>query len=210
MNKSYLLCLMLLSTSVNAAEASKAVKTEEKAQLSKQDYRDLLKSLAADSSKVRKQARNKLEKLNKIDFAAMLKLMKNSQDVELRELAKEVESAKLTQNWIKTASGLKYKILKPGVAAGPKPTKTSIVTVHYEGRLPNGKVFDSSFERGQPLSFKLTAVIEGWTEGLQLMRPGAQFEFEIPPELAYGQRGTGPIPANSTIFFKVQLLSFEP
>ena len=90
-----------------------------------------------------------------------------------------------------TPSGLKYQVLKQGTGTvSPKPTDT--VNVHYHGTLLNGTVFDSSVERGQPISFPLNRVIPGWTEGLQLMKVGDKFKFEIPPNLAYGPNSPSP------------------
>ncbi|HWX18745.1 MAG TPA: FKBP-type peptidyl-prolyl cis-trans isomerase [Candidatus Binatia bacterium] len=108
-----------------------------------------------------------------------------------------------------TASGLKYQVLKQGTGTvSPKPTDT--VKVHYHGTLLDGTVFDSSVERGQPISFPLNRVIPGWTEGLQLMKVGDKFKFEIPPNLAYGPNSPSPkIPPNSTLVFEVELLGIE-
>jgi FKBP-type peptidyl-prolyl cis-trans isomerase len=108
-----------------------------------------------------------------------------------------------------TASGLKYQVLKRGTGTvSPKATDT--VKVHYHGTLLNGTVFDSSVQRGQPISFPLNQVIPGWTEGLQLMHVGDKFKFEIPPNLAYGDRSPGAgIPPNSTLVFEVELLGIE-
>jgi len=89
---------------------------------------------------------------------------------------------------------------------GPKPTSTDKVKVHYEGKLINGKVFDSSYERGEPIEFELNQVIPGWAEGLTLMPVGSIFELYIPSDLAYGDRSIGEIPAGSTLIFKVELL----
>ena len=105
---------------------------------------------------------------------------------------------------ITTASGLQYEILKEG--RGQKPTATDKVKVHYEGKLINGKVFDSSYERGEPIEFELNQVIPGWAEGLTLMPVGSIFELYIPSDLAYGDRPIGEIPAGSTLIFKVELL----
>lgn len=109
-----------------------------------------------------------------------------------------------------TASGLQYEVIKEGAGESPKATDT--VTVHYKGTLINGEVFDSSIERGQPVSFPLANVIPGWTEGLQLMKPGAKYKFAIPAALAYGERGAGvKIGPNSTLIFEVELLQLgEP
>jgi peptidylprolyl isomerase len=110
---------------------------------------------------------------------------------------------------ITTASGLKYQVLKKGTGtASPKATDT--VNVHYHGTLLHGTVFDSSVQRGEPISFPLNRVIAGWTEGLQLMKVGDKFKFTIPPNLAYGENSPSPaIPPNSTLVFEVELLGIE-
>jgi len=107
-----------------------------------------------------------------------------------------------------SASGLQYEVLREG--AGPKPGATSTVEVHYEGRLINGKVFDSSYQRNETISFPLNRVIPGWTEGLQLMPTGAKYRLYIPSELGYGARGAGAdIPPNSDLIFDVELISIR-
>jgi peptidylprolyl isomerase len=109
---------------------------------------------------------------------------------------------------ITTASGLKYMVMKKGAGTvSPKPTDT--VKVHYQGTLLNGTVFDSSIQRGEPAVFPLDRVIPGWTEGLQLMKVGDKFKFEIPANLAYGSRSLSGIPANSTLVFEVELLEIQ-
>lgn len=106
----------------------------------------------------------------------------------------------------RTASGLQHKITKPGNAV--KPNATSSVTVNYEGKLDNGTVFDSSFTRGTPSTFRLNQVIAGWTEGLQLIGEGGSIELIIPPALGYGAAGSGTsIPPNATLNFKIDLIS---
>ena len=114
-----------------------------------------------------------------------------------------------TTGYTTTASGLKYKVVKEGTGAMPKAE--DIVEVHYTGKLLDGTVFDSSVERGETISFPLNGVIKGWTEGLQLMKEGAKYEFIIPPYLAYGERGPpgGPIGPNATLYFEVELFKVK-
>ena len=105
-----------------------------------------------------------------------------------------------------TASGLQYEVIKEGT--GKKPAATDTVSVHYEGTLINGQVFDSSIRRGQPVEFPLNRVIPGWTEGVQLMSVGSKYRFFIPAELAYGDRGApGAIPPCAALIFDVELLA---
>lgn len=108
---------------------------------------------------------------------------------------------------ITTSSGLQYEVISRGANADAQsPVATSRVTVNYHGTFVDGRVFDSSVERGRPAAFPLNQVIRGWTEGLQLMKPGDKFRFFIPPELAYGEAGRGPVPANTTLIFEIELL----
>jgi len=106
-----------------------------------------------------------------------------------------------------TDSGLQYKVITMG--EGTRPAATDTVTVHYRGTLLNGEEFDSSYSRNQPMTFQLDQVIPGWTEGLQLMPVGSKFMFWIPPGLAYGPSGGGPIGPNATLTFEVELLGIE-
>ncbi len=106
-----------------------------------------------------------------------------------------------------TASGLQYEVLTQGNGAKPKPS--DIVKVHYHGTLTDGSVFDSSVQRGEPASFQLDQVIDGWVEGLQLMPVGSKYRLTLPPALAYGEQGAGPIPPSSVLVFEVELLSID-
>lgn len=118
------------------------------------------------------------------------------------------ESLKANPLVLETPSGLRYEIIEPGTGGHPGPADT--VTVHYEGTLVNGTVFDSSRQRGSPATFALTQVIPGWTEGVQLMQVGGRAKFYIPASLAYGDTSPGGIPAGAALTFDVELLSFEP
>ena len=111
---------------------------------------------------------------------------------------------------VTTASGLQYQVLRPG--SGERPMPTSKVRVNYEGKLLDGTVFDSSYQRGTPAEFGLDQVIKGWTEGVALMPVGSKYRFWIPGELAYGENGTqgGPIGPNATLTFDVELLTILP
>ncbi len=144
------------------------------------------------------------------------------QAVDQEALAQELEAARVNrekgeaflaanakkEGVVVTASGLQYEVLKKG--RGDSPKATSTVKVHYTGTTINGEVFDSSVERNEPISFPLSAVIPGWTEGVQLMKVGAKYRFYIPQELAYGQNSpTALIPPYSVLIFEVQLLEIE-
>jgi FKBP-type peptidyl-prolyl cis-trans isomerase len=109
---------------------------------------------------------------------------------------------------VTTASGLQYKVLAPG--SGESPKATDEVTVNYRGTLLDGTEFDSSYKRGQPASFPVGRVIPGWTEGLQLMKPGGKYQLFVPPQLAYDTRPRPGIPPGSLLMFEVELLSFKP
>ena len=105
-----------------------------------------------------------------------------------------------------TPSGLQYRVITEG--SGAKPSASSKVKVHYTGKLIDGNIFDSSVQRGEPAEFGVTQVIPGWVEGLQLMNVGSKYEFVIPSELAYGERGAGAaIPPGAVLVFEVELLA---
>ena len=144
---------------------------------------------------------------------------KKMQERQMQERLAQAEKATaegekfLTENKAKdgvktTESGLQYEVLTEG--KGTKPTAQDRVTVHYKGTLINGETFDSSYDRGQPVTFPLANVIPGWTEGVQLMTPGSKYRFVIPAALAYGERGAGvKIGPNETLIFEVELISVE-
>jgi FKBP-type peptidyl-prolyl cis-trans isomerase len=107
-------------------------------------------------------------------------------------------------------SGLQYKIVKSGAKTGPSPAPRDRIKVHYEGKLLNGTVFDSSIARGQPADFPLRGLIPAWVEAVQLMHPGDEWILWAPPSLAYGDDDRGPIPGGSVLEFKMSLIDFTP
>ncbi len=109
-----------------------------------------------------------------------------------------------------TATGLQYKVIKPGDAKAPTIAATDEVTVNYRGKLLDGTEFDSSYSRGVPATFPVGGVIKGWQESLMLMKPGAKYQLFVPPELAYGANARPGIPANSLLIFDVEVLSVKP
>jgi FKBP-type peptidyl-prolyl cis-trans isomerase len=114
---------------------------------------------------------------------------------------------KTKEGVVELPSGLQYKVIFPGT--GDNPAETDSVTVHYKGMLIDSTVFDSSYDRGTPATFKLGEVIPGWREGVKLMKPGAKYILYIPPQLGYGDNPVGPIPAGSILIFEVELLSVK-
>lgn len=115
-----------------------------------------------------------------------------------------------------TASGLQYKVLASGPAGGARPDINDLVSLHYEGSLTDGSVFDSSFDRGQPFitapeGLNGSPIIPAWTEALQLMRPGDEWIVYAPPALGYGERGAGAqIPPNAVLVFRIKVLDVQP
>jgi len=149
----------------------------------------------------------------KASMAAMDEVVKAK--AKAKAEAVKVESKKFLEENAKkegvkvTESGLQYTVIKEGEGAKPKATDT--VKVHYKGTLVDGKEFDSSYKRGEPISFPLNGVIKGWTEGLQLMPVGSTYRFFIPSELGYGDRGAGAdIPGGAALIFDVELIEINP
>lgn len=134
------------------------------------------------------------------------KMQKEQGNAAKQEGEKFLAENKGKEGVVTLASGLQYKILKDG--NGPKPKASDTVKCHYEGRLINGQVFDSSIRRGEPAEFPVSGVIAGWVEALQLMPEGSKWQLYIPSELAYGAHGAGQsIGPNATLIFDVELLS---
>ena len=175
---------VLLKGLKDAFSGGKVVLTQQQAQ---QCINEAISKASAVKNKAETEA-------NKIKYAP---IMKEGQDF--------LDQNKKRAGVQTTASGLQYEVLTAGT--GVKPLATDSVLVHYKGTLLNGKQFDSSYDRGEPISFPLNRVIPGWTEGVQLMPAGSKYKFFIPYNLAYGERGAGAdIPPYSTLIFEVELL----
>lgn len=138
----------------------------------------------------------------------MTKMQAQENSKAKEDQAKFLSENKKREGVVELPSGLQYQVVKAGT--GPKPQLTDKVKVHYEGFLLNGKKFDSSVDRGEPVTFPLTQVIKGWTEGLQQMNVGSKYTLYIPYELAYGEQGAGKvIPPFSMLIFEVELLEIQ-
>ena len=157
---------------------------------------------AGDSTKI------SLEEAGKTLNDYFQKLQQTQMDASKGEGEKFLEENKTKEGVVTLPSGLQYKVIVEGT--GEKPGPTDVVKVHYHGTLIDGTVFDSSVERGEPISFPLNGVIPGWTEGLQLMPTGSKYILYVPSHLAYGERGAGQmIGPNTTLIFEVELLEIE-
>ena len=148
-----------------------------------------------------------LLKSNTLSADSATKIEQQQYDYHTQQL--KTRNADFLKNYAKqkgvksTASGLLYKVIKEG--DGAMPTDTSEVEVHYEGKLVDGTVFDSSYKRGETAMFAVNQVIKGWSEAVKLMKVGAEYEVCLPYEIAYGERGTRGIPPYSTLIFKIEL-----
>ena len=161
-----------------------------KLQLTDEQIKTVMSALQASVQQKQEAKRVAAEAKNKKDGAAYLEANASKPGVT------------------KLPSGLQYKVLTAGT--GPKPTATDSVVCNYRGTLIDGTEFDSSYKRGQPATFPVGRVIKGWTEALQLMPVGSKWQLVIPSDLAYGDRGQGPIGPDATLVFEVELMSIQP
>ncbi len=157
--------------------------------LTGEEARETLIALQKDLMAKEQERRNQVAEKNKKEGEAFLAENKGKEGV------------------VTLPSGLQYKVVKPG--DGPSPKETDNVETNYRGSLIDGTEFDSSYKRGQTVVFPVKGVIRGWTEALQLMKVGGKWQLYVPPELAYGERGAGPIGPNATLIFDVELLSIK-
>ncbi len=166
-------------------------------------------SLKGDSSLMTdEEMKETLQNFQKKMMMKRVAQVKLQSDVNLKAGKEFLELNKKKEGVVTTASGLQYKVLEVGKGINPKSDDT--VVVEYTGRLLDGKVFDSTEKTGKPISFNVGGVIKGWTEALQLMKPGGKMEVYIPSELAYGSRNSGgPIGPNQTLIFHIKLLSVK-
>lgn len=159
--------------------------------LTEQEIRDVLATLQKDVQAKQMEKRKQLGEKNKADGQKFLAENKTKDGV------------------ITLPSGLQYKVLTPG--QGESPRSNDVATVNYRGTLIDGTEFDSSYKRNAPATFAVNGVVKGWTEALQLMKPGAKWQLFLPPELAYGERGSGQqIGPNAALVFEVELISATP
>jgi len=120
---------------------------------------------------------------------------------------KFLEENKKKPGVIELPDGLQYQVMKEGT--GPTPAATDTVVMHYHGTLIDGTIFDSSVDKGQPITYPVNGFIQGWQEALQMMKVGSKWKLFVPPSLGYGDRGSGKVPANATLIFEMELLSIK-
>jgi FKBP-type peptidyl-prolyl cis-trans isomerase FklB len=172
-------------------EALKQGLSGEKSLLSQQEIQETMDKFSRDLTAKRQEAHRKLAQKNKEEGEKFL-------------AANQKEKGVVTEK-----NGLQYQVLTPG--KGKKPGPTDLITVHYKGTLIDGSEFDSSYQRGEPVTFQLNRVIRGWQEALPNMKEGAKWKLFIPAKLAYGPMGQGPkVGPNATLIFEVELLKVEP
>jgi FKBP-type peptidyl-prolyl cis-trans isomerase len=154
------------------------------------------------------EIRSTVAELQKRESAARRKASKEKIEKNLAESKAFLEENKKKEGIKALPSGLQYKVLAEG--SGKTPKETDTVTVHYRGTLVNGTEFDSSYKRDKPSTFQVNRVIRGWTEALQMMKEGSKWQLFVPPELGYGERGSGSqIQPNSALIFEVELISVK-
>ena len=154
------------------------------------------------------QMKETIQKFQQELMAKKIKAIKEKAEANKKKGESFLKANAKKPGVVSLPSGLQYQVITKG--KGAKPTKEDTVTVEYTGTLIDGKVFDSSEKTGKPATFKLSQVIPGWTEALQLMQEGATWKIFVPAKLAYGQRGVGgPIGPNETLIFKIHLISIK-
>lgn len=205
----FILGLNEVKTPANPEDQAKLAELQKKApeSLTKEEKAELDK-LKAAAPRISQEDAEKIMK----EFQESMMKKKEEESKKLSEGNKAAGDKFLAENKTKegvqtTASGLQYKIITAG--NGVKPKATDTVKVHYTGKLLDGKVFDSSVQRGEPVEFPVNGVIPGWVEALQLMPQGSKWELYIPSDLAYKEAGQGPIPPASTLIFEVELLEVK-
>jgi FKBP-type peptidyl-prolyl cis-trans isomerase len=177
----------------DAVEDRKPLLTQEQALAIKKEFTDKMKAeQAAEMKKMQAERAAEMKVVGEKNLKA---------GEEFLEANAKKEGVKTTD------SGLQYQVLKEG--DGPKPATTDTVEVHYRGTLIDGTEFDSSYKRGQPATFPVDKVIDGWTEALQMMNVGSKYKLFIPPDLAYGERAPSVIGPNAVLVFEVELLAIK-
>lgn len=164
---------------------------------------DFNKGLLAALSNTALLTAEEAQKEVSLTFKAIKKIEAEDQEVSNQAFLKKNQTK---PNIITLESGIQYEVLKEGSGKQVSDSPTAVITAHYHGTLTNGKVFDSSVDKGKPITFKLTGVIKGWQEVLPLMEEGEKIRAYIPPYLGYGNQKRGIIPANSILIFEIELL----